>query len=671
MRQISDFPYTYEEIENIRIPVSEGISLSARFWKPHTGNEKIPAIIEYIPYRKRDIKRIRDEGIHRYFAGHGYACLRVDIRGSGDSEGVLTDEYLEQELQDGEEIIRWVRNQEWSNGKAGMIGISWGGFNGLQLAARRPEGLEAIISVCSSDDRYLDDVHYMGGCLLGDNLSWASVMFRKNSYPPDPEIVGNKWKDMWLDRLENSGLWLVKWLQHQQRDQYWKRGSVSENYSDIKIPVMAVSGWADGYTNTVFRLMKNLTSPGMALVGPWSHKYPHLGEPGPAIGFLQESLRWWDQWLKGQDTGIMDEYRLRLWMQKSVPPGTSYENRPGYWLGLDDWPSGNVENKIFYINKNELLEQAEQINPEKLDIHSPLRLGLFAGKWCSYSAPPDLPGDQREEDGGAEVFTSKPLKEELEIVGAPLADIRFESNKKIAMIAVRISDVMTDGKATRVTYGIKNLTHLKNHEQPEYLEKDRKYRVKVQMNDIAHVFPKGHKIRISVSTSYWPLAWPPPENATVSIFTGESSVQLPVLKKRNKKPITFLPAEEAEPGSTKYTTDSSNYRWDVIRDLISDKSTLVVEKDQGTYKLEDIDLEISEYIREEYSVFNDHVDSVKGETFGDTTLKRGNWTVRTKDHTVLTSDKHNFYVHATLDGYESGKRVFSKIWDKVIPRRFV
>src|SRR5690606_38978645 len=116
------------------------------------------------------------------------------------------------------------------------------------------------------------------------------------------------------ERLGGSGLWLDTWLRHQRRDDYWKRGSVCEDYDAVQVPVMAVSGWADGYSNAVFRLLANLSVPRLGLVGPWSHKYPNLCVPGPAIGFLQETIRWWDHWLKGLDTGIMDEPMLRAYM---------------------------------------------------------------------------------------------------------------------------------------------------------------------------------------------------------------------------------------------------------------------------------------------------------------------------------------------------------------------
>ncbi|MGD8582361.1 MAG: CocE/NonD family hydrolase, partial [Gammaproteobacteria bacterium] len=303
MKIVEDFTNRLRHIEHQWIPMPDHTRLAARIWMPEDAESNpVPAILEYIPYRKRDGSRLRDETMHPYFAGHGYACVRVDIRGSGDSEGVLTDEYLQQEMEDGVDIIQWLAQQPWCNGKVGMIGISWGGFNGLQIAALQPAPLKAVVSVCSTDDRYADDVHYMGGCLLGDNLSWASTMFAYNSLPPDPEIVGDSWRQMWLQRLQGSGLWLDTWLQHQHRDAYWQHGSICEDFSRVRVPVMAVSGWADGYSNAVFRLLEKLPGPRLGLIGPWSHKYPHLGVPGPAIGFLQECLRWWDKWLKNRET---------------------------------------------------------------------------------------------------------------------------------------------------------------------------------------------------------------------------------------------------------------------------------------------------------------------------------------------------------------------------------
>src|SRR5680860_447009 len=305
--------------------MSDGCRLAAKIWMPVDAEaDPVPAVLEYIPYRKRDFKAVRDAEIHGFFASCGYAGVRVDLRGSGDSEGILRDEYLQQELDDGLEVLRWLAAQPWCTGEVGMFGLSWGGFNGLQIAALQPPELKAIVTVCSSDDRYVDDVHYMGGCLLTDNLSWASTMFAYNSCPPDPEVVGERWRDMWLERLEGSGLWILNWLEHQRRDEYWLHGSACEDFSSIKCPVYAVSGWADGYSNTVFRLLENLEVPRKGLLGSWGHKYPHLGGPGPTIALPLPGNLWWARVRRGAGTcGPRIPANL-----SGEPPGSPATGRP-------------------------------------------------------------------------------------------------------------------------------------------------------------------------------------------------------------------------------------------------------------------------------------------------------------------------------------------------------
>ncbi|HKL62398.1 MAG TPA: CocE/NonD family hydrolase, partial [Woeseiaceae bacterium] len=385
MRFTDDFPHRVRELENVEVPMPDGVRLALRIWMPEDAvHHPVPAILEYIPYRKRYGTAARDALAHPYMAGHGYACIRADLRGSGESEGVLEDEYLQRELDDGCELIRWIAEQPWCDGNVGMMGISWGGFNGLQIAAMQPPALKAVVTLSSTDDRYADDVHHMGGCLLGDNLSWASTMFAYNTMPPDPELVGERWRRMWFERLDGSGLWLAEWLRHQRRDAYWRHGSVCEDFGAIRCPVYAVSGWSDGYSNAVFRLLANLDVPRKGLIGPWSHKYPHIGMPGPAIDFLGELLRWWDQWLKGVETGIMAEPMLQAWLQDSVPPTTSYLERPGRWVGESEWPSPNVAERRYRFTRHHLRPPETEVEPYAIGLQSPLTVGLFAGKWCSY-----------------------------------------------------------------------------------------------------------------------------------------------------------------------------------------------------------------------------------------------------------------------------------------------
>lgn len=673
MRIARDLPHPVEQIENIWIALSDGTRLAAKLWMPEGAREQpVPAILEYIPYRKRDGTAGRDTINHGWLAGHGYACVRVDIRGSGDSDGVLPDEYLPQERDDGLEVLQWIAAQPWCDGGLAMMGISWGGFNALQIAARQPPQLKAVIALSASDDRYGDDVHYMGGCLLGDNLSWASSMFAHVTSPPDPAIVGDRWRDMWLERLENAEPWVDSWLRHQHRDEFWQYGSVCEDYSAIRCPVMAVSGWADGYSNAVFRLMENLQVPRRGLIGPWSHMYPHQGLPGPAIGFLQEVREWCDHWLKGIDYSAMREPVLRVWMQESVPPTMHLDQRPGRWVEESAWPSPNIRRQRLALHEGCLVPDDQRAREDRVTLQSPLSVGLFAGKWCSFSATPDLPHDQREEDGGSLVFDSERLDEPLEIMGAPVAELELTADRPTAMVAVRLSDVAVDGKATRVTYGLCNLTHRNGSERPEALVPGRRYRVQVALNGVAQVFPPGHRLRLSVSTSYWPLAWLPPAPAMLTVFTGASKLSLPVRPPRDEDEhlISFDDPEGAPP-LEETTVRPRHYDWLVHRDLARDVSTLEVVKDEGIVRNEAIDMALQRKTVERYSYTEDDFRSPRGEVYTERGFERGDWSTQVRANTVLTCDEEHFFLRADLDAYEGEERVFCRSWKRKIARRLL
>jgi uncharacterized protein len=687
MHTVTSFPHEIREIENVFIPMSDGSRLAARVWLPASAERApVPALLEYIPYRKRDVTRGRDAINHPYLAGHGYACVRVDLRGSGDSDGVLTDEYTLHEREDGVAVIEWLAEQRWCDGNVGMFGISWGGFNSLQIAARHPEPLKAIISASATEDLYVDNMHYMGGCLLGDNLSEATVMFAFNSLPPDPAIVGERWREMWFDRLEGSGLWLEKWLEHQHRDGYWQEASVSEDYSAIRCPVMAVGGWADGYTNAIFRLMENLDVPRKGLIGPWGHKYPHVGVPGPQIGFLQEMVRWWDHWLKGVDTGIMDEPMIRAWMQESVPPDTAYAERPGRWVGEPSWPAPDIAERGYDLAPHHLIDAGERERggtgpaDQHADLHvqSPLSVGMFAGKWASYAAVPDLPSDQREEDGGALVFESRTLSEPIEIFGLPRVVLEVEADKPVGMLAVRLSDVAPNGEATRVTYGLLNLTHRDGSEKPTPLEPNRTYRVEVGLNGVAQRFPAGHRLRLSVSSSYWPLAWAPPEPVMIRVLTEDSRLWLPVREPRPEEDARLPELGEPEGAAPLEVVklEPGEHHWKVTRDLAEHASTLEIVNDQGAFRIEETGTVIRRSTREWYTARGNDMNSVRGETETVRRIEREAWRTEVITRTVMTSTPTDFHVSAQLDAYELDEargdpRVYSQSWDRAIPRNLV
>lgn len=674
MQVVSEFPHPIREVRHFEIPMPDGCRLAARMWLPADADEKpVPAVLEYIPYRKNDLTAARDAVMHPYFAGQGYAAVRVDLRGTGDSEGLMLDEYLQQELDDGFQVIDWLSRQPWCDGNVGMIGISWGGFNGLQIAAMRPPALKAIITCCSTDDRYEDDVHYMGGALLIDNLSWASIMFGRNTLPPDPRNKPDNWRALWMRRLEESGLWLKNWLEHPHRDAFWKHGSICEDYGAIRCPVFAVGGWADGYCRSVFRLMEKLDVPRKGLVGPWAHTYPHVGRPGPAIGFLQECVRWWDHWLKGRDTGVMDEPMLRLFMQDPAEPNGSRPSRGGRWVTEPSWPSPNVVRQAFFLGEGgRLSAEPAAVPAAPQSLHSPLFVGLGGGKWCSYAQPGDQPVDQRGDDAGSLVYETVPLETEIEIAGDANLDLVFESDRPVAMVAVRLSDVSPEGSVTRVSYGLLNLTHRDSHERPQPLETGRRYRVSVPLKHVAQRFAAGHCIRLSISTSYFPVAWPAPEPVTLTVHPADCRLSLPVRKPASAEaePRAFAPAEGAAALAVEPIVPAPA-GWIVTHDHGEGTVLVEVGDGEGSYRIIENDLTVTSSGTERYSFRADDLSSVTGEAKWAYEMSRGTWRMRSVTRTTMTATPTHFHVKARLEAWEGDDLVHEQDWMEDIPRQLV
>jgi predicted acyl esterase len=401
--------------------------------------------------------------MHIWFAAHGHAGVRVDIAGMGDSEGIVEDEYAQREQDDALAVIEWLGSQAWCSGSVGMIGISWGGFNALQVAARRPARLKAVITMCSSDDRYGCDAHYLGGCLLNDNFAWGGAFFNYAVLPPDPAMVGEeRWRKMWKERIDRHVNFPALWLRHQRRDEYWKHGSICEDWAAINCAVFAVGGWLDGYTQTVFRLVENLKSPCKGLIGPWGHKEPYRGVPGPAVGFLQECLRWWDHYLKGEDRGIERDPDLRVWIQDYETPQPHFLERRGRWISFSRRVLRNLKRRRFHGEGRGLVPKLSRRRLSPLFSSSPQTTGLRAQEWCPYGqgrVSAESAGDQREDDGLSLCMDSDPLASVVNIVGEGRVKLRIAANQTQAIIAVRLCDVAPDGTSALITYGLLNLSH--------------------------------------------------------------------------------------------------------------------------------------------------------------------------------------------------------------------
>ena len=650
-----------EETPDLGITLTDGTRLSARVWCPvDAADDPVPVILEYLPYRKRDGTCARDALTHPYFAQRGYACLRVDIRGNGDSHGLMRDEYTQQELDDAVEVIQWAAAQPWCNGSVGMMGISWGGFNALQVAAMSPAPLKAIITLCSTVDRFADDIHYKGGCLLNENLGWGATMWSYSSRAPDPALRPD-WREMWLDRLENEHFLPATWLRHQCRDAYWAHGSVIDHYDSISAKVLAVGGWGDAYKNAVPQLVDAL--PGAkGIIGPWVHKYPHFAVPEPRIGFLQEALRWWDRWLKGIPTGVEEDPDLRAYIMDGVRPATWYTDRPGTWVGQS---RGGVHpgptSQSWWLGDSTLIGTEADTDT---NVSSSADVGAQGGEYCAIWLGPEMPGDQRRDDALSACWTSAPLTADTAILGAPQVRLTLSCDQPTAQIAVRLNHVHPDGASTRITYGVLNLTHRNSAATPTPMVPGQEVELALTLDHIGYTVPAGHRLRVAISTAYWPLIWPAPAPATLHITKGR--IDLPGPTGDIACPA-FAPPDAAEPWQTETLREEAHSRVSQT-DLVTGITSLLIEDDFGKVRDLEHGLIHGSVARERWDIHPDDPLSARGSCHWTDEMQRGDIVLRTEARCEMWSDATHFYLRADIEAYENDERVFERSLEDQIPR---
>jgi putative CocE/NonD family hydrolase len=661
----------HRTIAHTWIPMTDGVRLSAKLWLPESPDTSVPAILEHAPYRKDDATAAGDEQMYGYFAAHGYACVRVDMRGCGDSEGILEGEYLAQEQDDAIDVLAWIAAQPWCSGRVGMIGISWTGFNALQVAYRRPPQLKAVISMCSTDDRYRDDIHYMGGCVLGvDMLSWATTMLGYNARPPQPAVLGDAWREIWMRRLTETPPFVEEWLSHQRRDAFWKHGSICESYNTVECPLLMVGGWADAYRNAVLRILEHYDGPCRGLIGPWSHNIPFDARPGPSIGFLQECLRWWGHWLKDEETGIMDEPRLRAWMQDSVPPAAVSQFRPGRWVGEAEWPPSGRQPTLLWLAPGRLT--GEPLTADEVSsITGTLETGQDGGDWLGFGRPIDAPVDQRAEDGRSLSFDTQPLTEPIEILGVARARLLVSSDQANALLAVRLCDVAPDGSSTLVTRGLLNLTHRESDEEPRPLVPGEPTPVTVALNAIAHAFPTGHRLRLAVSPTYWPWAWPSPATANVTLSLTASSLELPVRPVPAAEPVIHFDEPAWAPNVEVVSYDPTPSRRAIVRDVATGRLTITTDFSYFGRQTYRNGYEYSEEMRDEESIVTGHPLSAAVRCQRTLRMRHGEWSVRVEAWASMSCTHDAFLVTNGIDAYEGEARVTARRWSRTIPRDLV
>ncbi len=697
---------------DIRIELADGRKLAARLWRPET-DTPVPAILEYLPYRKRDGTAPRDATTHPVFAAAGYACIRVDIAGTGDSDGVFDDEYSEQELRDGEQVIAWIARQPWCDGNVGMIGISWGGFNGLQLAFRRPPALKAVVTCCSTVDRYADDIHYMGGCLLTDNFNWGAQMLAYQSRPPDPALRDD-WRERWIERIETLPFLAARWLEHPTRDAYWRHGSVCEDWHAIEAAVLAIGGWADAYVNAPPALAANLSAPAKALIGPWEHKYPHIARIDPAA-FHGEVIRWFDRWLKGERNGAEELPAYRAFIgEHDEAPSSLYGPRAGRWVGEAAWPSPNVGSRTLHLGissdtlshrraassdaesqppppgADEMPSAPHTISKPKCSetprrgpsagtlsaepgtgervVSTPHHVGIAAACFCpGMRIDSELAADQAPDDAASACFDTDALEAPLELMGRPVVEIAFSADRPVAQLCFRLCDVAPGGVSQRITYRAFNPAHHAGPEAPAALKPGRTYRAHIALNECAHRLRIGHRLRLAVSTSYWPVIWPAPTAAEVTLHLAQCRLILP---ERGA-------ADEFDPAAPGRPAEFPVQAAEPLREPVNRTERRIAP--DGTHVLETFDdfgasrdlehgLENGSHVEQRYSIHPDDPLSARHEARWRHEFRRGDWSVRIDTESVMTSDAASFHLAREVTAWEGDTIVIARRWGENVPR---
>jgi uncharacterized protein len=649
----------------IWIPLSDGCRLAARVWLPEdAGSRPAPAILEAIPYRRSDGTLEGDDPRYVWWAERGFAGVRVDIRGSGDSDGLLYDEYLPQEQDDAVEVIAWIARQPWSNGRVGMIGYSWGGFAGLQVAARRPPELAAVVTVNSTVRRYTDDCHYIGGCVNAhDMLSWATTMLAYDARPPDPAVVGDGWRAAWARRLDVAPPMIEPWLTHQLEDEYWKHGSVAFDYASVTCPVLAVGGWADPYRNAVLDLAENLSGPRFGLIGPWAHGYPHDTAPGPQIAFLDECARFFGHYLRGDANGYADEPVLRAYIQDYDKPARYHAQRSGRWTAVREWPPAAMHR----LALGDRTLAAEPSGELALTIGSSQANGLAAGNWCPYGGP-SQPLDQRQDDALSLCFDTPPLSEAVETLGFPELRLRVAADQADAFVAARICDVAPGGESLLVTRGLLNLTHRDGHESSSPLAPGEPVDIVLRLDCGGHRFAPGHRIRLALSPTYFPWAWPSPRPVTLTVARGE--LALPLLGAHEAADLGV--AEQVEPVAVEWLVTSPT-RQSITLDVANGSVELLSHPDflSGRRFIAALGIEAEDYGENVYRVNEGDPLSATVRCRRRSGLRRPGWDVRVEADAVMRASAEEFIVETELRAFEEGRIIALRTFETRVPRRGV
>jgi uncharacterized protein len=667
------------------IPMEDGVRLAVSLFLPEgaEGGRAAPVVLEALPYRKDDATASYRPEYARLCGEYGYAVARVDLRGTGSSEGVATDEYPASEPADLCRVIGWLAEQPWSTGSVGMYGTSYSGFNSLQVAAERPPALKAVIAIFASDDRYTDDVHYTGGAVkLLDLVDYPLYMVALNALPPVPAIAGPDWRERWRERVEGLEPWLLRWLEEQADGPYWRQGSLRPDYERIACPTMLVAGWADGYRNGTFRVLERLKAPARLLFGPWSHMATDISLPGPRIDLVPEMARWWDRWLRDEGNGVDQAPPVTVFVRHSTRPAPDLDEQPGVWRDEPAWPPDRATSLTLALGAaGHPAPDPRGPGPapvaggagpagsavDRLEVRPDV--GSAAWISCAGHLPYGQPDDQRADDAFSLAYDWE-LEQELEILGHPRLVARVASSAPVAFLSAKLCDVLPDGTSTLVARGFLNLTRRRSRTDPEPLRPGVAETVELELDATSWVFPARHRLRLSLAGSDWPNLVPPPGPVTLTVERDGSALTLPVLEGASPSPPPELhPPRPPDPPTAEPDggNDDPPVRWRVVRDVLGHRTEAEIDHG-GRTELPDGSVLVERY----QGTVGAALDRPGLSWARGSASYRVEWpeaTVATSARLELNADAGAFEVQLELEAREGDELRWARSWHRRIPRQ--
>jgi hypothetical protein len=372
--------------------------------------------------------------------------------------------------------------------------------------------------------------------------------------------------------------------------------------------------------------------------------------------------------LKGKENGVEETPAYRAYISQSVKPGGYREHEPGRWVAENQWPSANIRDRKYYLCGGLALSSQPGVETQ-ISICSPQDCGIACGEVFTLKPDSELAGDQRIDDAGSLVFETGQLNDGVEILGRPSATMRVAVDRSMANLAVRLVDVHPDGSCYRVSWGVLNLAHRSSNEYPSAMTPGRFEEITVDLNHCGYHFEPGHRIRVSVSTAYWPMIVPPPEVVTATIELAENSfLSLPV--RPGGDSIQVREPSNPDPLPEYRCHGEPAYRRSVEKDLHGNRTYFRVFDDTGDYEMPGHGMRTRHTHEECWSIAPDDPASYRATSTYICYMQRGDWKIRTVSESSMECDGDSYRIKASVVAYEGDEEFNSRSWTRTISRYY-